>query len=354
MPIPALWLAYMYVRRVADIRLYLSLYVILGALISSGIIASYNGVKLDMFEPIGKEPMAVYDKLLGIVPVYCGFLRSPEVAAWHAATVASLSVILFFSFRRSIFKLLSSAIVTYAVYSAMLTGRRKFLAVMMAFAALYFLGLFYFSNRTVRRATFVGTLTVGILLLPLLVAAPERGPRESYVVHSATTIDDSWDRLYKSGIGSVYWALNTAGPFGLGNGIGSQGAAGFVGKDMDSVRGAAEGGLGRIVLELGLLGLFLAVACGVAVARQLKRCVGLAAQYDVTLMRLTLGLVCFIAANVPVFIGAQQIYGDPFVLIILGLLMGFVLSVPRIIRLNQARDDQRHIESAHPFSLSRL
>jgi hypothetical protein len=42
------------------------------------------------------------------------------------------------------------------------------------------------------------------------------------------------------------------------------------------------------------------------------------------------GMVAFCAANVPVFLGASQIYGDPFVLTMIGSFLGFVLAAPRL------------------------
>ena len=45
------------------------------------------------------------------------------------------------------------------------------------------------------------------------------------------------------------------------------------------------------------------------------------------------GSIVFVAANVPAFVGASQIYADPFVFILLGSCLGFVLAVPRIVTL---------------------
>ena len=39
------------------------------------------------------------------------------------------------------------------------------------------------------------------------------------------------------------------------------------------------------------------------------------------------GLFAFLAANVPSFVVASQVYGDLFVLLVLGLLFGFMLAI---------------------------
>ena len=43
----------------------------------------------------------------------------------------------------------------------------------------------------------------------------------------------------------------------------------------------------------------------------------------------------------PPFIGASQVYGDPFVLILMGSMLGFVLAAPRVLAIRQGRAAQR-------------
>jgi hypothetical protein len=131
----------------------------------------------------------------------------------------------------------------------------------------------------------------------------------------------------------VGWAWNAGGFFGIGAGAASQGSQHFATEGLIEMRGAAEGGLGKIVLELGMPGLVLALLAAALIARNLRRVLDHAAVRDPELLKLSLGMVALLAANVPVFIGASQIYGDPFVLILLGSMLGFVFAIPRIVQL---------------------
>ncbi|MDH3255741.1 MAG: hypothetical protein OEM62_12160, partial [Acidobacteriota bacterium] len=90
---------------------------------------------------------------------------------------------------------------------------------------------------------------------------------------------------------------------------------------------SAEGGLGKIISELGvpglLLGLWLALGSLRAVWRNLIGDIERTHRPSVSL-----GLLALLGAQIPTFMVAAQIYGDPFVLIVLGLLLGFVLAFP--------------------------
>jgi hypothetical protein len=90
----------------------------------------------------------------------------------------------------------------------------------------------------------------------------------------------------------------------------------------------------------------LVILCSVAVAGTVRRCLREAYHHSDQLYRLELGAISFVGANVPVFVGAAQIFGDPFVLIILGMNLGFVLAVPRLIIHERRRKTQSVQEPA--------
>jgi hypothetical protein len=140
------------------------------------------------------------------------------------------------------------------------------------------------------------------------------------------------DRFEKLGLGSIAGAVRAAGPWGLGAGSVGQGTQHFGGVS-GSARYNAEGGLGKITVELGIPGLLLAMLSALLVMRSLRRSLAAVAKADPELLRLNLGLLAFAAGNVPVFAGAAQIYGDPFVLFMLGSCLGFVLAGPRLVDL---------------------
>lgn len=338
LPVPALWLAYHYVRDARDVGRFLRVYLFLALVAVVGVYLSNAGFESALLEPIGGDRL-IFDRVAGIVVSHSGWLRSAEVGAWHAAAAACMCVILAVSFGGTLTKMVTPAVVAFCLYAAILTGRRKVLAVALLFAAFYFMGTYYFRRRSARRGTVIIIMLASLLILGVLIMAPETSSLSPYMARSTTVFSDAWERLSGMGFGSVLTAFDVGGFLGLGTGAGAQGTQHFGAGGAAVVGGASEGGLGRVTAELGLPGLLMVLICSWYVAKQVRKSVAQAAAADPRLLRLTLGMLAFVAANVPVFIGASQIYGDPFVLIILGSMLGFVLAVPRVLNLQRKRLD---------------
>ncbi|MGE4070529.1 MAG: hypothetical protein AB7E72_05085 [Lysobacterales bacterium] len=339
LPIPALWMAYQFVRSSADVGRFLRVYAAIGVFMALSIFLGNAGFGSTLLEPIGGDRI-IFDRVAGIVETNSGWFRSAEVAAWHSGAVACMAIVLSVAFGGALTRLLTPGVVLFCVYAAVLTGRRKVLAVAMLFCAIYYLGNYYFQKRSSRRGGVVIVLMVFLILAGALTMAPEASTWSPYLARSSTVFSDSWERFSGLGLGSIRDGLGAGGFFGMGTGAGAQGTQAFGAGGGVVVGGASEGGLGKITAELGLPGLLLAVASAWLVARQVRRAIGLAAAADPRLLKMCLGLLAFVAANVPVFIGASQIYGDPFVLIMLGSMLGFVLAVPRILRLREMHERQ--------------
>ena len=88
--------------------------------------------------------------------------------------------------------------------------------------------------------------------------------------------------------------------------------------------------MAKILAELGLPGLIVLGWLVVALMRYLYSIIKHVQQGDSALARMTYGLLAFLAANSLVYVVAHQIFGDVFVLIIIGFCLGFVLSMPRM------------------------
>ena len=94
---------------------------------------------------------------------------------------------------------------------------------------------------------------------------------------------------------------------------------------------AAEGGLGKITLELGIPGIFVLGWIGFLFLRYVWQVIRVASRYSPKIARLTIGLFSFLVANVAGFSVATQAYGDLFILLILSWTLGFLLSVPVLV-----------------------
>jgi hypothetical protein len=111
--------------------------------------------------------------------------------------------------------------------------------------------------------------------------------------------------------------------------VGTQGGQHFGGGG--EAAGAAEGGLGKIMLELGIPGLVLVGWLGLFLARHLLWILRLSSRMAPELARLCYGLVSLLLANIATFTVATQAYGDLFILLILSSCLGFVLAIPAIV-----------------------
>ena len=126
------------------------------------------------------------------------------------------------------------------------------------------------------------------------------------------------------------WAYDQWGFWGAGVGTGSQGAYYFGAWDLVN-GGAAEGGVGKVALELGFPGLSVVAWFAYALVRYLGRILDYLTARSPAHARFAYGLVAFLAANVATFFVATQVYGDVFILLILGWSLGFLLSLPVLV-----------------------
>jgi hypothetical protein len=331
-PIPAIWLAYHYTRRLFDIRRFLTLYVAVVVIVTSGIYMSKAGVESPLFRQFG-EGMILYDPTVGIVEAHPGFMRSPEVAAWHVGAASCILIALAVTYRSNFLRMTTPVVVLFLLAGGILTGRRKVLVIVATYLATYLALLFYYRHRSARRALLLVCVLSGAFVGAALSMTPSGSAFRPYIDRGQTVFGDASERFTYLGLGSVGWALESGGFFGLGAGAGSQGTQHFSGGSSLSF-GAAEGGLGKVAIELGVPGLILVIIAVMLVGRNVRRTLHVVAARDLRLLSLSAGMVAFCAANVPVFMGASQIYGDPFVLTLLGSFLGFVLAAPR---LEQAR-----------------
>jgi hypothetical protein len=132
-------------------------------------------------------------------------------------------------------------------------------------------------------------------------------------------LEASPERFNLLGIQSVYWALTSHGSLGVGAGALGQGGQ-YYGS---SGSGSAEGGLGKITAELGLPGLLLFGWLFLVAVREARVLLDRVSAAEPGRKHLVAGLVAILAANVPNFIVASQAYGDPFIILSLGMFAGF-------------------------------
>jgi hypothetical protein len=178
------------------------------------------------------------------------------------------------------------------------------------------------------------------LLLSLQGNQADTGTLGGFVRRTLNVVEFVDDRFNTLGFNAIGAALEAAGPFGFGVGALAQGAV-SLGIRVRGGTWASEGGLGKIAAELGIAGIALFGLIVVLLSILYWRIVVQLRFAPPNYSLLNLGLIAFLAANLPNFAVASQIYGDPFVLSVLGLVAGFVLASPTVIQTYLQGQHQR-------------
>lgn len=272
-----------------------------------------------------------------ILTAYCGTFRASEIAAWHAATCACFTILLLSERKVTLGRLIvAAAIVAVLVSLGILTGRRKMLVMVAIFVCAYVALLAVFLRGA--RGPALAAAFIGMLVYVGGVFSFEAEPGEfvdrsaEYSLHIARSRDvfgDVPDRFTELGLAPIMWAYDWFGFFGGGLGIGTQGVQHLA--NLGDHIGAAEGGLGKLTLELGIPGVFIVLMLGVALLRHIWSILHDVSRHSAPITRLACGLVAFLIANAASFSVATQTYGDVFVLLFLGSALGTLLATPLMI-----------------------
>lgn len=329
-PLPAVLLGYHMSRTEGDVMRFMRVYVALSIVMASGIYLSYLGVESPLLGQVGKGLFAFAptgEKL----NLLSGFFRAPEIAAWHMATAVCMLILLILTSRqRVLFPWLAGLLILLLLGAILFTGRRKFLVEIALFIPLYGVLLAYFRRGAARLAV---TMVVSVALAAGTFAyLLDDGVADSlapYYERGLTVQDESADRFFRMTVGEFGFIVADNGVLGAGAGTGSQGAQHF-GGGAALVGTAAEGGLGKVLAELGIPGLVLLVWLAVALARYVWRILLHVRRENATRARLAFALVALLCGNLALFSIAHQVFGDVFVLMILGWMVGFILAIPQL------------------------
>lgn len=347
-PFVALSLVYQTVLRSSEnfISKFLVFYVICVLLVLPTIALQYMGYHSSLLGEVGKG-IIIFDQDT-VMRAYSGFFRASEIAAWHAGACASLLMILIVSRRMTLGSALGAAVLVIVVIGlGALTGRRKFLVEIIVFVSVYVTFLLYFGRGAARLAFLSGLIGLTGFIAFILFMPDEKKPNrpfdvsyEAYVARTKSGLGDVPDRFARFGLAPISWAYYQYGLLGAGLGVGSQGVQNFV----QTSAGAAEGGLGKIWLELGAPGFAIIAWLGWAITRHLWTILNLVSRQSPRLSRLALGLASFLVANLAAFAVATQAYGDIFILLLLGTALGTLLAMPVLAE----RDLQKRLLNLAP------
>lgn len=341
-PLVALWLGFQFALQPSAVQRFFRVYLVMAISYAITLVMSFRGVISPFFKEVG-DGVLINIVELGIMQQgYVGLWRSSEVAAWHIGAACCFIMVLGVSSRRSNWIAISSIAVVVLLVVSTLTGRRKVLTLVAGFLGVYSLLVGLRGDTRVRTSVLAGVGGGGIvlsLLLSLQGNPTASGTLGGFVRRTAGVLEYVDDRFNSLGFNAVGSALEAAGPFGFGVGALAQGAVSLGIRVSGKGTWASEGGLGKIAGELGLAGIALFGIIIVLLAILYWRIVQQLRFAPPSYSLLNLGLIAFLTANLPNFAVASQIYGDPFVLSVIGLTAGFVLASPNVI--------QSHLQAQH-------
>jgi hypothetical protein len=350
-PFPALLLAYSFASNPGRVYTFFWVYVAFSAAMVSGVYLSWLGVEWEILQSVG-EPLIVHSLDTGeVLELPSGFLRSPEVAAWHAASGACIALMLGLSKGRKDTGVLTVVLVLFFIGAVMLTGRRKFLLEIAMFLPALWILLWHFRMAT-GRILYLLFILAAVGVVAMASGVIETNTRDAFqapVTRGENRIEEILNRIENLTIGAVPYIIDTNGVLGSGAGTGSGGAQYYGGGD-DRVGYASEGGLGKVLAEIGVPGVLAFLWLWFRFAGNAWRTLQRVSKGEKEAAHLTMGIAAFLAATAIVFVSAHQVYSDPFILLVIGSCFGFILASHRFAE----RAPVPHASAMKPESRDRL
>jgi hypothetical protein len=337
LPLVSLWVGYRIACDLRFLKVVLIFYVILCTISAITIFISILGFESNLLMEVGTGI-----EITGTGQGYSGIWRTSEIAGWHLAAGASFSFILGMSESKGIKQTICFFITCILTFLTITTGRRKSLGLIIIFLSFYFLyySLTGKSNKfTKALGSLACVLVVSLSSYGLIFNSDIQATLEPFFDRSSTlTVEESRDRLRVQGIGAIVRGLEIAGPLGFGVGVGSNTGTTDIGTGRTGIQSlsyVSEGGGGRLIVELGGMGIAFFSVFLIQILILYLKIFALSRHVGVLGADVISGLAIFTFANAVTFLSASQLYSDPFILIVLGLCSGAILAIPRIFLANQ-------------------
>lgn len=270
---------------------------------------------------IGRE-MIIYD--VGTI-LYSnpGLMRVGEVVAWHAATCVAFLSIESIKSRSQVMRLVNAVLILLLIGAIVLTGRRKMLAALTIFFALQWSMLIWY-RLGMRKISVVLVVLALVVSVGTLAYEPSANAA-NYLQRSQSVYSSIDDRLALT-VELMRASINRSEGVGLGAGATSQGAR-YVGAGASEAGGAAEAGLGKLIVELGLPGFLIVMALlGLAAHKAVKK-IPLVRELGSDMLIYDVSFIAFLITNMITFAVASQLFGDLFILIVTGTIAGFIVRI---------------------------
>lgn len=313
-PISGVLIGYCYLDRESRFQQFIHSYAFLTAIALAGTGLEYARVESRVLGLVASSGDYIRH-IPGLqIRLLSGFYRSPDIMAWHAATLTAIS--LGMAVRAGLTRrgYLWAALAGGAFTACMLSGRRK---------AIYYVAVFclVFLWRYIRRlqgAQIVALASVAMIGMLVIknIAANEK--TSVYAAGARTTPAEVFRRL-EGGVGVT---LEQSGWLGAGLGMATQGTHHLA----NDVRvGWQEGGIAKLAAELGVPGLLVAA---ILLYRLFRTSLRLTRIGDVPGSGQFLRVLLFslVFANAVNFMASAQAYSDPVLALLTAFMIGSMLA----------------------------
>lgn len=340
-PLLAIWFGFHFATQAGVVVKFLAFYISLVSLYAFTILLSFWGVASPLFREVGSGLLIYLDIGIG-TQGHTGLWRTAEIAGWHLGAASCFAIILGVNTKKVLPILLSLALSVAFMGISVLTGRRKVLTMVLGFVVIYAILIALNARRLTRNSFFTALGVIGfsaaIFVLSGGLEELQTGVYGAFFRRGTTVFDEVQTRFATTGISAFGPAFETAGLFGLGTGMTYQDAATSLGVTFTKTAKtwASEGGIGRIIYEIGLVGLAFLSLLIFLLGRLYFRIVRNRQLANSQEYLLILGILAFLGANIPSFSAAGQVYNDFFVLLMLGMNAGFILGLGYLAEVQPA------------------
>lgn len=307
-PLLAILFGYTWLQREEMLYRFFRVYAVVTSIALIGTPLEYLRVDSSMLGMVGIEGDFIRH-LPGIqIRLLSGLYRSPDIMAWHAATLAAIGIAM--ALRHGLDKQapLWWGAAGWGFFNCMIAGRRKAIYYVLVFVAVF---LWRYLKR-VKSAQLFAILGVG-LVIGLVVRGIAGGDNTG--VYARTAIA-SQEEITSRIEGGVMETFRQFGLLGAGLGTATQGVRHLLGTDTNI--GWQEGGFGKLAMEVGLPGI-LALLGIAAILVKLLLTLTRIPDVEGSSQFLRVMLFALVIANGASFVASAQAYSDA----VLSLMAGF-------------------------------
>jgi len=360
-PALGLWVGFQVGMNIPLLRRLLIVYLLASSVFGVSVFLSFRGIDHPLLKEVGEGLLITFRHGFSAQGA-SGLWRTSEIASWQLAAASCIAASMGAASRKpgnQIGLLLLS--IAFA-FLTILTGRRKALVLVLTFAAIFLILLFRRADAATRDrlvSNLLGSTGLAYLLFTFAIVGMLGRNFGEFFNRTLTTQGELGTRFEQQGLGAIFRAIEVAQFFGFGVGAGAQAGNLRVTADrgISSLAYISEGGGGRLIIELGIPGIIIILALVWFVALVFYRNLGLMRYLPSEASVLLLGLGSFGVANIPSFISAAQLYGDPFVLLVMSICLGSFLAVPALVaqyRHQMSLAQSQMLMHSHPPSIGQL